>query len=103
MSVFKGRHKFNRKIRNSKRHIRIFPAEGYPVILPRKIAFHGGVSRDVLFEEKGVLYYRCKTRHMFGENCPVVSPTPEVSDMSYTEQSKTPRGNKTPEKTDHSV
>ena len=103
MSVFKGRHKFNKKIRNGKRHVRIFPAGGDPAILPTKIAFHGGVGRDVLFAEKVVLYYRCKTRHMLGENCPVVSPTPEGSDMSYTEQSETPRDNKSAEKADPSV
>ena len=40
---------------------------------------------------------------MLGENYPVVSPTLEGSDMSYTEQSETPRDNKTPEKTDTSV
>ena len=102
MSVFQGRHEFNRKIRNGKRHIRIFPAGGDPAILPRKIAFHGGVSWDVLFAEKMVLCYRCKTRHMLGGNCPVVSPTPEGSDMSYTEQSETPGDSKTPEKTDPS-
>ena len=103
VSVLKVRHKFNRKIRNGKRHVRVFPAGGDPAILPRKIAFHGCVSRDVLFAEKVVLSYRCKTRHMLGENCPVVSPTSEDFDMSYTEQSETPRDNKTPEKTDSSV
>ena len=100
MSVFKARRKFNRKIRNGKRYIRIFPAGGDPAILPRKIAFHGGVSRDVLFAEKVVLCYRCKTRHMLDENCLVVSPTPEGSDMSCTEQSETPRD---PERTDPSA
>ena len=103
VSVFKGRHKSNRKIRNGKRHIRIFPGGGYPAILPSKIAFHDGVSRDVLFAEKVVFCYRCKSRHMVGENCPVVSPTLESSDMPYTEQSENPRDNKTPEKTDPSV
>ena len=103
VSVFKGRHKFNRKIRNGKRHIRIFAVGGNSTILPGKIAFHGGVSCDVLFAEKVVLCYRCKTLHMLGENCPVVSPTPEGSDMSYTEQSETPEDSKTPEKTDPSV
>ena len=71
-----------------------------PAILPRKIAFHCGVSRDVLLAEKVVLCYSCKTRHMLGENCPVASPTPEGSDMSYTEQSETSWDSKTPEKTD---
>ena len=47
-----------------------------------------------------VLCYRCKTRHMLGENCPVVSPTPEGSDMSCTEQSGTPRD---PERIDPST
>ena len=62
---------------------------GDPAILPRRISFHGGVSRDVLFPEKVVLCYRCKTRHMLGENCPVATPTPEGSDMSCSEQNET--------------
>ena len=90
ISVFKGRHKFNTKLRNGKRHVRIFPAGGDPAILPRKIYFHGGASKDVLFAEKVVLCYRCKTRHMFVENCPVASPTPDESGLPYSEQSETP-------------
>ena len=90
--VFKDRHRFDRKIRNGNRHVRISPAGGDPAIMPRKISFHGGVSRDVLFAEKVVLCYRCKTRHMLGENCPVASPTPEGSDMSSSEQNETSRG-----------
>ena len=35
VAVFKGSHKFNRKIRNCKKHIKIFPGED-PTILPRK-------------------------------------------------------------------
>ena len=91
ISVFKGRHKFNKKLRNGKRHVRIFPAGRDPAVLPRKISFHGGASKDVLSAEKVVLCYRCKTRHMLGENCPVASPTPEGSDMSHSEQSETPQ------------
>ena len=87
ISVFKGRHKFNSDIRNGKRHVKIFPAGGDPGTLPRKISFYGRVRRDVLFAEKVVLCYRCKTRHMLGENCPVVTPTSEDSSMSLTEQS----------------
>ena len=55
VTVFKGRHEFNRKIRNSKRHVKIFPAGEDPAILPRKISFHGRIQRDVLFAEKVVL------------------------------------------------
>ena len=84
-SVFKGRHNFNMKIRNGKRHVKIFPAGGDPAILPRKITFHGGIRRDVLFAKKVVLCYSCKTRHMLGENCPVVLRTPEGSEMSNIE------------------
>ena len=87
VSVFKGRHKFNTDIRNGKRHLKIFPAGGDPAILPRKISFHGRIQKDVLFAEKVVLCYRCKTRHMLGENCPVVTPTTEDSGMSLAEQS----------------
>ena len=87
VSVFKGRHKFNTDIRNGKRHVKIFPAGGDPTILPRKISFHGRIQRDALFAEKVVLCYRCKTRHMLGENCLVVTPTTEDSSMSLAEQS----------------
>ena len=58
-------------------------------ILPGKISFQGRVSRDVLFAEKVVLCYRCKTRHILGEDCPVASPIPEGSDMSCSEQNGT--------------
>ena len=87
ISVFKGRHKFNKNIRNGKRHVKIFPAGEDQVILPRKITFHGSIKRDVLFAERVVRCYRCKTRHMLGENCPVATPSMEDSDMSLTEQS----------------
>ena len=67
VSVFKDRHRFNRDVRNGKRHVKIFPGRGDPAILPRKSSFHGSIKRDVLFMEK-VLCYRCKTRHMPEEN-----------------------------------
>ena len=87
VAVFKGRHKFNSDVRNGKRHVKIFPAGKDPAILPRKISFHGRIQRDVLFAEKVVLCYRCKTRHMLGENCPVVTPTTKDPSMSLPEQS----------------
>ena len=87
VAVFKGRHKFNKNIRNGRRHVKIFPEGGDPGILPRKITFHGRIQRDVLFAEKVVLCYKCKTRHMLGENCPVATPAKEDSNMSLTEQS----------------
>ena len=87
VTVFKGRHKFNRSVRNGRRHVKIFPAGGDPAILPRKITFHGRIQRDVLFAEKVVLCYRCKTRHMLGENCPVATPAQEDFNMSSTELS----------------
>ena len=40
--------------------------------------------------EKVVLCYRCKTRHMLGMNCPVATPIPEDSGMSFSEQNGTP-------------
>ena len=45
MSVFKGRHEFNRNIRNGKKQVKIFPAGGDPMILTRKISFHGVTKR----------------------------------------------------------
>ena len=103
VSVFKGRHKFNRFIRNGKRHGRIFPMGGDPAILSRKISFHRNVQRDVLFAEKVVLCYRCKTRHMLGKNCPVITPTQKDSRMSFTERSATPSRNPSPRQLDHSA
>ena len=64
--------------------------DGDPAILPRKISLHGSIQRNVLFAEYVVLRYRCKTRHMLGENYSVATPTPEDSGMSFTEQSGTP-------------
>ena len=90
VSVFKGRNKCNKGIRNGQRHVKIFPAGEDPAILPRKISFHGRIQRDVLFAGKVVLCYRCKTRHMLGENCPVATPTTEDSSMPLAEQSDTP-------------
>ena len=86
VSVFKG----NTDIRNGKRHVKIFPAGEDPAILPRKITFHGRIQRDVLFAEKVVLCYRCKTRHMLGEDCPVATTITEDSSMSLAEQSDIP-------------
>ena len=96
MSVFKDRYIFNRKIGNGKRHVKIFPKGGDPTILPRKISFHGNIKRDALFAEKVVSCYKCKTRNMLGENCPVASPNLEDSAMSFSEQSDTPLVNQNP-------
>ena len=43
VSVFKGRYEFNMKIRNDKRHVKIFPTGGDPSILPSKVSFHGSI------------------------------------------------------------
>ena len=96
VAVFKGRHKFNTDVRNGKRHVKIFPAGEDPAILPRKITFHGRIQRDVLFAEKVVSCYRCKTRHMLGENCPVATPTTEDSSMPLAEQSDAAFGGAVP-------
>ena len=101
--MFKVRHEFNRKIRNGKRHVEIFLAGGDSAILPRKSSFHGRIQRDLLFTEKEVLRYRCKTRHMLGENCPVATPTTEDSGMSLNEQSDTPGENLAPVRPESSV
>ena len=47
--VFKSRHRLNRKIRNGKRHAKIFPTGEDPMMSPRKISFHGMIQK-----EKGV-------------------------------------------------
>ena len=87
--VFYGTHKFHRNLRNGKRHARIFPTGGDPRVLPRKITFRDGISRDVLYKGKLVNCYRCNTRHGLGEGCPeVVSKEP---DGALPEQRNPPR------------
>ena len=87
--VFYGTHKFNRNIRNGKRHVRIFPTGGSPNVLPRKVTFHDGISRDVLYKGKLVNCYRCNTRHGLGEGCTeVVGKEP---DEDLQEQLNSPR------------
>ena len=71
VSVFKDRHEFSRKIRNSKKQVKIFPTGGDPMMLPRKISFHGSI-----WKEKVMLRYSCKTGHMLGESCPEAKLTP---------------------------
>ena len=68
--VFKGRHKFNRNIRNGKGHVKIFPTERNSAMLPKKIIFHDSIRRGVLFAEKVVFCYRCNPRRILGENFP---------------------------------
>ena len=64
VSVFKGRHKFNRSIRNGERHVRIFPAGGDPVILPRKISLHGNIHPEEFpFRGKGGVVQQVKNSH----------------------------------------
>ena len=78
--VFYGTHTFNRNLRNGKRHVRIFPTGGDPRVLPRRITFLDGISRDVLYKEKIVDCYRCDTRHALGDRCPeVVGNQPSVA------------------------
>ena len=50
-----------------------------------------------------MLCYRCKTRHMFGKNCPAATPTTEDSGMSLNEQSDTPGENLAPVSPESSV
>ena len=46
--------------------------------------------------------YRCRTRHILGENRPVVTPTPEDLDMSSStsEQSTTPQEGMSPQQSE---
>ena len=46
MSGFKDRLKLNRNIRNCKGYVKIFPVEGNPAMLSRKIIFHDSITRD---------------------------------------------------------
>ena len=82
--VFYGTHKFNRNLRNGKRHIRIFPSGGDPKTLPQKITFSDGVSRDVLYKGKIVNCYRCNIRHALGDDCAEV--VSKESDLPLSEQ-----------------
>ena len=89
--VFYGTHTFNRNLRNGKRHVRIFPTGGDPRILPRRITFPDGISRDVLYKEKIVDCYRCNTRHALGEGCPeVASNQPNVTPHEQRSPSRDP-------------
>ena len=60
-------------------------------------------KENVLFAEKVVLYYRCKTCHMLGKNFPVITPTQKDSRLSFTERSATPSRNPSPRQLDHSA
>ena len=62
------------------------------MILPTKISFH------VVSKRKRGCRIRCKTRQMLAENCPEATPAPENSDVSFIEQSGTPRENVAPVK-----
>ena len=86
-----------------KKHVKIFPAGRDPAILARKLSFYSSIQRDVLFAQKVVSCYSSKTRHMLDENCPVATPTPEDSGMSFTEQSGTPPLNQNPVQPDPSA
>ena len=68
-----------------------------------KISFHGNIQRDVLFKEKVVLCYGCKTQHMLGENCPIITPTQKDSSMHCTEHSDTLSQNQNPIQPDPSA
>ena len=46
---------------------------------------------------------RCKARHILGENCPVATPVPEDSGMSFTEQSGAPPSSQNPVQPDPSA
>ena len=96
--VFYGTHRFNRNLRNGKRHVRIFPTGGDPTILPRRVTFPDGISRDVLYKEKIVDCYRCDTRHALGGGCPeVVSNQPNVvpHEQRCSSRDPTPTPNET--------
>ena len=55
---------------------------GDPVMLPRKITFCDGITRDILFAEKVVLCYKVRnggavTHHILGEYFLITIPTLE--------------------------
>ena len=98
--IFYGTHTFNCNLRNGKRHVRIFPTGGDPRVLPRRITFLDGISRDVLYKEKIVDCYWCDTRHALSESCPeVVDNQPSVA---LHEQSSSSR-NPTPTPSEHTA
>ena len=70
------------KLETVKSKLKSPPTGGDPMILPRKISFHGSIQK-----EKVVLRYRDKTRHMLGESCPETTPTSEDSGMFFNEES----------------
>ena len=98
--MFKDRHGFNRKIRNGRRHVKIFPAGGDLILPPRKISFQGSIQK-----EKGGAMPGAKLGPMLGENCQEATspPPPEDSGLSFIEQSGTPRENLAPVEAESSV
>ena len=62
-------------------------------MLPKKITFYNDITRDIAFVEKVVLCYKCKTRHILGEICPIATPTLGNSGLPLTEQRDLPQEN----------
>lgn len=95
--VYHGTRTFNRNLRNSKRHVRIFPTGGDPTILPRMVTFLDGISREVLYKEKIVDCYRCDTRHALSDGCPeALCNQPNVA--PHEQSSSSPDHTPTPSK-----
>ena len=80
--VFKGRHKFNRFIKNVKKHVRIFPAGGGPAMLSRKISFHGNIQRNILSLKRWCCATGAKLVACFAKNCPVIKKIPGCLSLS---------------------
>ena len=93
MSDFKDRREINSKIRNGKRHVS--RREGIQQYC------QGNFLSMVVFKGMSFLRKRCcaagvKLGTCLGKNCPVSTPTPEDSGMSFSEQSGTPPLNQIP-------
>ena len=104
--VFYGTHKFNRNIRNGKRHVRIFPTGGSPNVLPRKVTFPEGISRDVLYKGKLVDCHRCSTCLGLGEGCTEVvgkEPDEVLQEQLNSPRDHTPSPSETPATDDTST
>ena len=69
IDIFYGRHKFCPQIGNAKRHIRLIPKDHDFMNIPQKIAFHGGVIRNVIYPEKVISCGKCNQKHSYVAGC----------------------------------
>ena len=73
VDIFYGKHKFCPQIGNGKRHLQFIPKDHEFTSIPRKIAFHDGVIRNVMYPEKIISCDKCKQRHSYVAGCNIAT------------------------------